>query len=163
VVASIDAKRVATRRESSGPPRWKVVVRGGRTPTPLDAVEWAQTCVALGAGEVLITSIDEDGSRRGYDIELTRAIADVVAAPVVASGGAGNAQDVCAVLVDGHADAALIAGIVHDGSTTVGAIKASMAAAGLPVRGGGTHPAHGASGDRSRRRATQGSTPRESE
>ena len=136
VVASIDARRLVNSGGPSAPPRWKVVVRGGRTPTQLDAVEWAQTCVAMGAGEVLLTSIDADGSRGGYDIELTRAIADVVGAPVVASGGAGNAHDVCAVLVDGHADAALVAGIVHDGSTTVGALKASMAAAGLPVRGG---------------------------
>jgi cyclase len=136
VVAGIEAERVINRRDHAAPPRWKVVVRGGRTPTSLDAVEWAQTCVARGAGEVLIRSIDAERSRRGYDIELTRAIADVVAAPVVASGGAGSAQDVCAVLVEGHADGALVEGIVHDGSTTVGALKASMAEAGLPVRVG---------------------------
>ncbi len=154
VVASIDAQRVVNRRDPAAPPRWEVVVQGGRTPTSLDAVEWAQKCVALGAGEVLITSIDADGSRRGYDIELTKAIADVVAAPVVASGGAGNANDVCAVLVEGHADAALVAGIVHDGSTTVGALKTAMAAAGLPVRAGGSK---GELGSEPRRRPAQGS------
>ena len=162
VVASIDAKRIDGNGDPSAPPRWQVVVRGGRTPTPLDAVEWAQTCVALGAGEILITSIDADGSRRGYDIELTRAIADVVAAPVVASGGAGNARDVCTVLVEGHADAALVAGIVHDGSTTVGALKASMAAAGLPVRGG-WDATSGGPGTRSRSRSTQSSALRVSQ
>jgi cyclase len=160
VVASIDAQRVVNRRDPAAPPRWEVVVQGGRTPTSLDAVEWAHKCVALGAGEVLITSIDADGSRRGYDIELTRAIADVVAAPVVASGGAGNAHDVCAVLVEGHADAALVAGIVHDGSTTVGALKASMVAAGLPVRVGGSK---GGPDSGSRRRPAQGSAFRASQ
>jgi imidazole glycerol-phosphate synthase subunit HisF len=127
VVASIDAKS-----EADG--RWRVYVHGGRTATPLDAVEWARECVARGAGEILLTSIDRDGARTGYDLALTAAVADAVGVPVVASGGAGSAADVCTVLRDAHAEAALVAGILHDGVTTVGAIKTAMADAGLPVR-----------------------------
>lgn len=126
VVASIDAKRVGD--------RWQVFTHGGRTPTDLEAVSWARECVARGAGEILLTSIDRDGARIGYDLELTRAIADVVDVPVIASGGAGSAADVVEAIVSAHADAALIAGIVHDGTTTVRAIKHEMAAASLPVR-----------------------------
>lgn len=126
VVASIDAKR-----EGRG---WRVYTRGGRTRTELDAVEWARTCVAHGAGEILLTSIDRDGSRTGYDLELTRAVVAAVGVPVVASGGAGSAEDVREVLDAGHADAALVAGILHDGLTTVGAIKQVLVASGLPVR-----------------------------
>lgn len=126
VVASIDAKRVGD--------RWQVFTHGGRTPTDLEAVSWARECVARGAGEILLTSIDRDGARIGYDLELTRAIADAVDVPVIASGGAGSAGDVVDAIVSAHADAALIAGIVHDGTTTVGAIKHEMAAASLPVR-----------------------------
>lgn len=126
VVASIDAKRVGD--------RWQVFTHGGRTPTDLEAVPWARECVARGAGEILLTSIDRDGARIGYDLELTRAIADAVDVPVIASGGAGSAGDVVDAIVNAHADAALIAGIVHDGTTTVGAIKREMAAASLPVR-----------------------------
>jgi imidazole glycerol-phosphate synthase subunit HisF len=126
VVASIDAKR-----EGSG---WRVYTRGGRTRTELDAVEWARACVGHGAGEILLTSIDRDGSRSGYDLELTRAIAAAVDVPVVASGGAGSASDVREVLQDGGADAALVAGILHDGSTTVREIKAVLSASGLLVR-----------------------------
>jgi cyclase len=126
VVASIDAKHDG---ES-----WRVYVKGGREATPLDAVEWAVECVRRGAGEVLLTSIDRDGARTGYDIALTRAVADAVAVPVVASGGAGSAAHVCEVLADAHADAALLAGILHDGVTTVHAVKDAMRAAHLPVR-----------------------------
>lgn len=126
VVASIDAKR-----RGSG---WCVHTRGGRTPTDLDAVEWARECVARGAGEILLTSIDRDGVRTGYDTALTRAVADVVPVPVVASGGAGSAAHVVAILRDGGADAALVAGILHDGETTVEAIKRAMREAGLAVR-----------------------------
>jgi imidazole glycerol-phosphate synthase subunit HisF len=120
IVASIDAK---DRR---------VYVHGGRTPTDLDAVEWAETCVARGAGEILLTSIDRDGARRGYDRVLTRAVASRVSVPVVASGGAGAPEHVAEVLED--ADAALVAGIVHDGVTTIGAIKAAVTRAGIPCR-----------------------------
>ena len=109
-------------------------VKGGREPTDLDAVTWAVACVQRGAGEVLLTSIDRDGARTGYDIALTRAVADAVGVPVVASGGAGRASDVCDVLANGHADAALLAGILHDGLSTVSEIKSAMRAAHLPVR-----------------------------
>jgi cyclase len=126
VVASIDAKRDG---ES-----WSVYVKGGREQTSLDAVEWAVECVRRGAGEVLLTSIDRDGARTGYDIELTRAVATAVSVPVVASGGAGNAQHVCDVFEDGNADAALLAGILHDGLITVREIKSAMRHSLLPVR-----------------------------
>ena len=126
VVASIDAKREGE--------RWRVYTRGGRTRTELDAVEWARACVAHGAGEILLTSIDRDGTRAGYDLELTRAVVDAVDVPVVASGGAGSAADVLEVLDQGCADAALVAGILHDEQTTVRAIKQLLATSGLPVR-----------------------------
>ena len=126
VVASIDA-----RREGAG---WRVYTRGGRTPTELDAVEWARQCVRLGAGEILLTSIDRDGARSGYDLELTRAVARSVDVPVIASGGAGRAEHVREALTEGEADAALVAGILHDGLTTVAALKGLLAHAGIPVR-----------------------------
>ncbi|MCU0617801.1 MAG: imidazole glycerol phosphate synthase subunit HisF [Gemmatimonadaceae bacterium] len=127
VVASIDAKRNADGV-------WKVWVKGGREETPLEAVAWAQECVARGAGEILLTSIDRDGARTGYDLALTRAVADAVNVPVIASGGAGAAQHLVEAVVDGHADAVLVAGILHDGLTTVAALKDTMRASGLPVR-----------------------------
>jgi cyclase len=114
---------------------WEVYTHGGRTPTGLDAVAWARECVRRGAGEILLTSIDRDGARTGYDLELTRAVAGAVDVPVIASGGAGEAAHVRDAIVDAGADAALVAGILHDGLTTVGEIKRAMAAAGLPVRG----------------------------
>ena len=126
VVASIDAKR-----DADG---WRVYTRGGRTPTTLDAVRWAHECVERGAGELLVTSIDRDGARTGYDLDLTAAIADVVDVPVIASGGAGSAAHVCDAIVHGHADAALVAGILHEGVTTVRAIKEALARHGIPVR-----------------------------
>jgi cyclase len=126
VVASIDAKR------DGG--RWIVYTRGGRTPTSLDAVSWARECVRRGAGELLVTSIDRDGARIGYDLELTAAIADSVDVPVIASGGAGSAADVRDAIVRGHADAALVAGILHEGVTTVRNIKDELARHGIPVR-----------------------------
>lgn len=126
IVASIDAKR----RGHS----WEVYVKGGREATGLDAVEWARSCVAHGAGEVLLTSIDRDGARTGYDLELTAAVASAVDVPVIASGGAGEVAHVPEVLVRTGADAALVAGILHDGLTTVGAIKAAMQQGGIPTR-----------------------------
>ncbi|MCP3164237.1 imidazole glycerol phosphate synthase subunit HisF [Myxococcus qinghaiensis] len=126
VVASIDA-----RKDGSG---WRVHTHGGRKPTELEAVAWARECVARGAGEVLLTSIDQDGARSGYDLELTRAVADAVDVPVIASGGAGNAEHVRDGLTRGGADAALVAGILHDGLTTVGAIKSLLRSSGLPIR-----------------------------
>jgi imidazole glycerol-phosphate synthase subunit HisF len=126
VVISIDAKRDGD--------SWRVYAKGGRERTELDAVEWATECVRRGAGEVLLTSIDRDGARIGYDIDLTRAVVSAVDVPVVASGGAGNEQHVCEVFQAGRADAALLAGILHDGLTTVAAVKSAMRSAHLPVR-----------------------------
>jgi len=126
VVASIDARREGD--------RWRVYSRGGRVATDLDAVEWARECVARGAGEIMLTSIDQDGARTGYDLALTRAVADAVNVPVIASGGAGNARHVLDALGSGGADAALVAGILHDGLTTVAEIKALLAANDVPVR-----------------------------
>jgi imidazole glycerol-phosphate synthase subunit HisF len=126
VVASIDAKREGD--------RWRVFTHGGKRATDLDAVAWARECVKRGAGEILLTSIDRDGARSGYDLELTRAIAEQVDVPVIASGGAGNAEHVRAALKEGRADAALVAGILHDGVTTVGAIKSLLRESGLGIR-----------------------------
>jgi len=139
VVASIDAKLAPPparlRRAAARPaPRWEVYVKGGRQPTGLDAVEWAQECVRRGAGEILLTSIDRDGARVGYDLELTRAVAEAVDVPVIASGGAGAPSHVPEVLRETGADAALVAGILHDGLTTVAEIKAAMRAASVPTR-----------------------------
>ncbi|AHG88805.1 Imidazole glycerol phosphate synthase subunit hisF [Gemmatirosa kalamazoonensis] len=128
VVASIDAKWDDAAR------MFRVYVKGGRQPTELEAVSWAAECVRRGAGEILLTSIDRDGARTGYDLPLTRAVADAVDVPVIASGGAGDATHVRDAIVDGHADAALVAGILHDGLTTVAALKDTMRDAGLPVR-----------------------------
>lgn len=128
VVASIDAKREGD--------RWRVYTHGGRKPTDLDAVAWARDCVARGAGEVLLTSIDRDGARSGYDLELTRAVSEAVDVPVIASGGAGSAAHVRDALTGGGADAALVAGILHDGVTTVGAIKSLLREGGLHIRSG---------------------------
>lgn len=132
VVASIDARRRAGSTDDT--PRWEVYVKGGREPTGIDAVEWAGECVARGAGEILLTSIDRDGARVGYDHLLTAAIARTVNVPVVASGGAGSAGDVRDVLRETGADAALVAGILHDGITTVHEIKSLLIASDVPVR-----------------------------
>ncbi len=126
IVASIDAKRDGD--------SWRVYTSGARIRTELDAVEWARECVARGAGEILLTSIDRDGARTGYDLELTRAVANAVDVPVIASGGAGSAAHICDVIVDGGADAALVAGIVHDGVATVAGLKRVMREANIPVR-----------------------------
>jgi cyclase len=126
VVASIDARREGD--------RWHVYSRGGRVAPGLDAVAWARECVERGAGEIMLTSIDQDGARTGYDLALTRAVADAVNVPVIASGGAGNARHVLDALASGGADAALVAGILHDGVTTVREIKALLAANDVPVR-----------------------------
>ncbi len=126
IVASIDAKWDGA--------MYRVHTAGGRTPTALEAVAWARECAARGAGEILLTSIDRDGRRGGYDLALTRAVADAVDIPVIASGGAGRAAHVCAAILEGGADAALVAGILHDGLTTVGALKSAMRGAALTVR-----------------------------
>ena len=127
VVASIDA-----RRDADGVAR--VWVKGGREATALEAVAWAQECVARGAGEILLTAIDRDGARTGYDVALTRQVAQAVSVPVIASGGAGEAGHLVEALRDGQADAVLVAGILHDGVTTVGALKGAMREAGVAVR-----------------------------
>lgn len=126
VVASIDAAHDGA--------SWRVHVKGGRQATGLDAIEWAQECVERGAGEIMLTSIDRDGARTGYDVPLTAAIAQSVTVPVIASGGAGNSAHVCDAFIRGEADAALVAGILHDGVTTVRDLKNAMEAAGLPIR-----------------------------
>jgi imidazole glycerol-phosphate synthase subunit HisF len=126
VIASIDASR-----DESG---WRVYTHGGRMRTPLDAVSWAVECVERGAGEILLTSIDRDGTRSGYDIGLTHSIAEAVSVPVIASGGAGQSEDVIAVLKDGRADAALVAGVLHEGICTVRDIKNAMKRANIDVR-----------------------------
>ena len=130
VVASIDARR----DPELGGSGWRVYVRGGSAPTALDAVAWARECTARGAGEILLTSIDRDGARDGYDLDLVRAVSSAVRVPVIASGGAGTAAHVDAALREAGADAALLAGILHDGLTTVGAIKTHLSACGVPVR-----------------------------
>lgn len=126
VVVSLDAAR-----EGSG---WRVYTRGGRQKTSLDAVAWAVAAAEHGAGELMVTSIDRDGVRTGYDLDLTRAIARAVDVPVIASGGAGNAGHVTAAFRAGEASAALVAGILHDGVTTVQALKEAMVAEGIPTR-----------------------------
>jgi cyclase len=126
VVVAIDAKRQGD--------HWEVTTHGGRTFTGLDAVEWAQEAVARGAGEILLTSMDGDGTRQGYDLELTRAVAEAVSVPVIASGGAGNAGHLVDAVHKGKADAVLLAGILHDGLTTVQVLKQEIQELGLSVR-----------------------------
>ena len=127
VVVAIDARGTADGR-------WEVLVRGGRETTGLDAVEWATRAVDLGAGELLVTSIDRDGTQAGFDTDLLRALSDAVDVPVIASGGAAGPADFVAAVVDGGADAVLAASIFHRGIHTIEAVKTAMAAAGLPVR-----------------------------
>ncbi|MBI3790676.1 MAG: imidazole glycerol phosphate synthase subunit HisF [Gemmatimonadetes bacterium] len=126
VVASIDARREGN--------RWVVWTHGARTRTDLDAVAWAEECVARGAGEILLTSIEQDGARTGYDLALTRAVADAVPVPVIASGGAGVPAHLVTALIEGGADAALVAGIVHDGLFSVAQCKSALREAGLATR-----------------------------
>lgn len=127
IVVAIDAKRIE-------PKRWEVYVMGGREPTGLDAVEWACRVEALGAGEILLTSIDADGTQIGYDIELTRTIAEAINIPIIASGGAGSPQHIYTVLTVGKADAALAASIFHYERYRVKDIKEYLSERGVPVR-----------------------------
>jgi imidazole glycerol-phosphate synthase subunit HisF len=126
VVASIDALK----KEDF----WEVYVNGGRQPTGLDAIDWAKRCAELGAGEILLTSIDRDGGRSGYDIELLSLVSRAVTVPVVASGGAGSARDVVDAFALGGADAALLAGVLHDGTTDIRSVQAGLKAANIAVR-----------------------------
>jgi cyclase len=129
IVVAIDAKKAAGAAD-----RWEVFTHGGRNPTGLDAVAYAKEVVALGAGEILLTSMDRDGTKLGYDLALTRAIADAVPVPVIASGGAGTLDHLVEGIRDGHATAVLAASIFHFGEFTIGQAKRHMAKAGLPVR-----------------------------
>ena len=131
IVVAIDAKRVSTPGEA---PRWEVFTHGGRRGTGLDAVAWARRVAALGAGEILLTSMDRDGTRDGFDLELTRAVSDAVGVPVIASGGVGNLQHLVDGVQKGGADAVLAASIFHFGEYSVAEAKAFMAAQGVQVR-----------------------------
>ena len=131
IVVAIDAKRVDDR---DGQPRWEVFTHGGRNPTGLDAVEWAQKVEALGAGEILLTSMDRDGTKNGFDLALTRAVSDAVRIPVIASGGVGNLDHLVDGVVEGGADAVLAASIFHFGQHTVREAKERMRERGIEVR-----------------------------
>ncbi|XQU69389.1 Imidazole glycerol phosphate synthase subunit HisF [Cupriavidus sp. H18C1] len=131
IVVAIDAKRSSAPGE---PSRWEVFTHGGRKATGLDAVEWAREMARRGAGELLLTSMDRDGTRSGFDLELTRAVSDAVGVPVIASGGVGGLQDLADGIRIGHADAVLAASIFHYGQHTVAEAKAFMAREGIPMR-----------------------------
>jgi imidazole glycerol-phosphate synthase subunit HisF len=131
IVVAIDAKRVSAEGE---PPRWEIFTHGGRHPTGIDAVDYAREVVALGAGEILLTSMDRDGTRGGFDLPLTRAISDAVTVPVIASGGVGSLDHLVDGVREGHASAVLAASIFHFGDHTIGEAKRHMAAAGIPMR-----------------------------
>jgi cyclase len=130
IVVAIDAKRVNGDRQ----PRWEVYTHSGQKPTGIDAIEWAIKVVELGAGELLLTSMDADGHRAGYDNELTRAISEAVSVPVIASGGAGTPEDLYQALILGKADAVLAASIFHYGTYSIGEIKQYLAKQGIPIR-----------------------------
>jgi cyclase len=131
IVVAIDAKKVSKPGEAD---RWEIFTHGGRHPTGIDAIDYAREVVALGAGEILLTSMDRDGTRQGFDIALTRAVADAVPVPVIASGGVGTLQHLVEGIRDGHANAVLAASIFHFGEYSVRQAKDYMAGAGLPMR-----------------------------
>ncbi|MCI0584291.1 MAG: imidazole glycerol phosphate synthase subunit HisF [Chloroflexi bacterium] len=134
VVVAIDARRVEAPGGGDTPPRWEVLVKGGRETTSLEAVEWAVRAAELGAGELLVTSIDRDGTQSGYDTELLRAITSRVTVPVIASGGAAAPSDFVAAVRDGGADAVLAASIFHRRIHAIADVKRALQAAGIPVR-----------------------------
>jgi cyclase len=129
VVLAVDAKRVDDDSQ-----RWEVYISGGRIPTGLDAIEWCVRGVELGAGEILLTSMDGDGTLAGYDVELTRTVAEAVSVPVIASGGAGTPAHFAEVLTEGKADAALAASLFHDKVLTIGEVKSYLSDQGIIVR-----------------------------
>ena len=131
IVVAIDAKRVSAEGE---PLRWEVFTHGGRRPTGLDAIEWARRMSEYGAGEILLTSMDRDGTKSGFDLELTRAVADAVTVPVIASGGVGTLDHLADGVTEGRADAVLAASIFHFGEHTVGEAKRRLAERGVEVR-----------------------------
>ena len=131
IVVAIDAKRVQDR---DGAPRWEIFTHGGRNPTGIDAVEWARRMTDYGAGEILLTSMDRDGTKNGFDIALTRAISDAVPVPVIASGGVGNLQHLVDGVIQGGADAVLAASIFHFGEYSIAEAKDYMARAGIEMR-----------------------------
>jgi len=133
IVVAVDAKRVSEADEDL-PPRWEVFTHGGRNRTGLDAVAWARRMADLGAGEILLTSMDRDGTRNGFDLALTRAVVDAVPVPVIASGGVGNLDHLSDGVLTGGADAVLAASIFHFGEYTIGEAKSSMASRGIEVR-----------------------------
>ncbi len=127
IVVAIDAKSV-------GPDKFEIFTHGGRRPTGIDAVEWARRMTELGAGEILLTSMDRDGTKQGFNIPLTRAVADAVTVPVIASGGVGTLEHMVEGITEGHASAVLAASIFHFGTSTIAETKAYMAEAGIPIR-----------------------------
>ncbi len=127
IVIAIDAKSIGERK-------WEVYTYGGRKPTGVDVLEWARQVESLGAGEILLTSMDADGTKAGYDLELTKTVANAVNIPIIASGGAGNPQHICEVLTTTGADAALAAGIFHFGAYSIGDVKSYLREQGVPVR-----------------------------
>ena len=131
IVVAIDAKRVSVEDEAS---RWEIFTHGGRKPTGLDAVDWARRMAELGAGEILLTSMDRDGTKAGFDLELTRAVSEAVPIPVIASGGVGNLQHLVDGVKQGGADAVLAASIFHFAEHSIGEAKRFMAAQGVEVR-----------------------------
>jgi cyclase len=131
VVCAVDARR----RETDDPAKgWEITIHGGRTPTGIDAEEWCARVADLGAGEILLTSMDRDGTKQGFDLELLRAITDIVSVPVIASGGAGTADHMADGILEGHASAVLAASIFHFGELRISEVKATMEARGVPVR-----------------------------
>jgi cyclase len=132
IVVAIDAKRVAAGKGRG--PRFEIFTHGGREPTGIEAVAYAREVVALGAGEILLTSMDRDGTKRGFDLQLTRAVADAVSVPVIASGGVGTLEHLVEGVREGHASAVLAASIFHYDECSIGEAKRFMAAAGLPIR-----------------------------
>jgi imidazole glycerol-phosphate synthase subunit HisF len=131
IVVAIDAKKVSKAGEKD---RWEIFTHGGRNPTGIDAIDYAREVVSLGAGEILLTSMDKDGTKSGYDVPLTKAVSSAVAVPVIASGGVGNLEHMVAGIRDGGATAVLAASIFHFGEYSIGQAKSFMAKAGLPVR-----------------------------